>query len=103
MLVAYLDEVAGAGAFVSKTHKNDNGSSANGAFKCRTRMPMFLSAQQILTTVKCDGLSNQRCMLTRNSVRTFNLLTGLRRVGGVWVVRGEDEPMRIGYEHVDRL
>ena len=26
MLVAYLDEVAEAGAFVSKTHKNYNGS-----------------------------------------------------------------------------
>lgn len=30
MLVAYLDEVAEAGAFVSKTHKNYNGSSAFG-------------------------------------------------------------------------
>ena len=28
MLVAYLDEVAEAGAFVSKTHKNYNGSPA---------------------------------------------------------------------------
>ena len=30
MLVAYLDEVAEAGAFVSKTHKNYNGSPAFG-------------------------------------------------------------------------
>ena len=30
MLVAYLDEVAEAGAFVSKTHKNYNGSHAFG-------------------------------------------------------------------------
>lgn len=30
MLVAYLDEVAEAGAFVSKTHKNYNGSRAFG-------------------------------------------------------------------------
>ena len=30
MLVAYLDEVAEAGAFVSKTHKNYNGGGVNG-------------------------------------------------------------------------
>ena len=30
MLVAYLDEVAEAGAFVSKGHKNYNGSPAFG-------------------------------------------------------------------------
>ena len=30
MLVAYLDEVAEAGAFVSKTHRNYNGSPAFG-------------------------------------------------------------------------
>lgn len=75
MLVAYLDEVAEAGAFVSKTHKNYNGS------------PAFGYAGFVIPSDQVRGTSQ---FFTEKKRRLFAHLIPPDETAGTWERKGSD-------------
>lgn len=75
MLVAYLDEVAEAGAFVSKTHKNYNGS------------PAFGYAGFVIPSDQVRGTSQY---FTEKKRRLFAHLIPPDETAGTWERKGSD-------------
>lgn len=75
MLVAYLDEVAEAGAFVSKTHKNYNGS------------PAFGYAGFVIPSDQVRGTSQY---FTEKKRRLFAHLISPDATAGTWERKGSD-------------
>ena len=75
MLVAYLDEVAEAGAFVSKTHKNYNGS------------PAFGYAGFVIPSDHVRAMS--QCF-TEKKRRLFAHLIPIEATAGTWERKGSD-------------
>lgn len=75
MLVAYLDEVAEAGAFVSKTHKNYNGS------------PAFGYAGFVIPSDQVRVMSQY---FTEKKRRLFAHLIPVEATAGTWERKGSD-------------
>ena len=75
MLVAYLDEVAEAGAFVSKTHKNYNGS------------PAFGYAGFVISSDQVRAMSQY---FTEKKRRLFAHLIPPNATAGTWERKGSD-------------
>lgn len=75
MLVAYLDEVAEAGAFVSKTHKNYNGSPAFGY------AGFVISSDHVRAMSQC---------FTEKKRRLFAHLIPIEATAGTWERKGSD-------------
>ena len=75
MLVAYLDEVAEAGAFVSKTHKNYNGSPAFGY------AGFVISSDHVRAMAQC---------FTEKKRRLFAHLIPIEATAGTWERKGSD-------------
>ena len=75
MLVAYLDEVAEAGAFVSKTHKNYNGSQAFGY------AGFVISSDHVRAMSQC---------FTEKKRRLFAHLIPIEATAGTWERKGSD-------------
>ena len=75
MLVAYLDEVAEAGAFVSKTHRNYNGSPAFGY------AGFVISSNYVRAMSQC---------FTEKKRRLFAHLIPIEATAGTWERKGSD-------------
>ena len=75
ILVAYLDEVAEAGAFVSKTHKNYNGSPAFGY------AGFVISSDHVRAMSQC---------FTEKKRRLFAHLIPIEATAGTWERKGSD-------------
>ncbi len=87
MLVAYLDEVAEAGAFVSKAHKNYNGSPAFGY------AGFVISSDQVRAMSQC---------FTEKKRRLFAHLIPPDATAGTWERKGSDIMTRVAWERYRR-
>ena len=87
MLVAYLDEVAEAGAFVSKTHKNYNGS------------PAFGYAGFVIPSDQVRAMSQY---FTEKKRRLFAHLIPIEATAGTWERKGSDIFTPVAWESYRR-
>lgn len=87
MLVAYLDEVAEAGAFVSKAHKNYNGSPAFGY------AGFVISSDQVRAMSQC---------FTEKKRRLFAHLIPQDATAGTWERKGSDIMTPVAWERYRR-
>ena len=87
MLVAYLDEVAEAGAFVSKTHKNYNGSPAFGY------AGFVISSDHVRAMSQC---------FTEKKRRLFAHLIPIEATAGTWERKGSDIFTSVAWESYRR-